>query len=171
MHTMDKYTDADGKELTLLALVKKEPAWAANVIGSLKIKLKEAEQRADRAERDAKGGDTMNKEQKLAALQNWQTAYKNLDAAFDLLKPALGYLGEGALWDAVWFTFERYTEVMSDLVGDDSGWLNWYCYENDMGAKGYGAGYGEDLRPIEDLDDLLWLIEEGIKNDPDETLV
>jgi hypothetical protein len=53
MHTMDKYTDADDKELTLLALVKKEPAWAANVIGSLKIKLKEAEQRAAQAEREA----------------------------------------------------------------------------------------------------------------------
>ncbi len=171
MHTMDKYTDADGKELTLLALVKKEPAWAANVIGSLKIKLKEAEQRADQAERDAKGGETMTKAEKLAALQDWQTAYKNLDAAFDLLKPALGYLWEGSIWDASWFTFERYTEVMSDLVGDDSGWLNWYCYENDMGAKGHEAGYGEDLRTIEDLDDLLWLIEEGAKNDSVETIV
>jgi hypothetical protein len=40
-----------------------------------------------------------------------------------------------------------------------------------MGAKGHEAGYGEDLRPIEDLDDLLWLIEEGAKNDTAETLV
>lgn len=113
----------------------------------------------------------MNKEQKLAALQNWQTAYKNLDAVFNSLKLALGVLCEGSLWDAVWFTFERYTEVLAELVGDDSGWLNWYCYENDMGAKGYRAGYGENLRPIEDLDDLLWLIEEGVKNDTAETLV
>jgi len=113
----------------------------------------------------------MTNEEKLAMLQDWQTAYKNLDAAFDLLKPALGYLGEGDLWDASWFTFQRYTEVVSDLLGDDSGWLNWYCYENDMGAKGYEAGYGENLRPIEDLDDLLWLIEEGAKNDSVETIV
>lgn len=103
----------------------------------------------------------MNKAEKLAVLQNWQTAYKNLDAAFDLLKPAVGVLCEGTLWDAVWFTFDQYTEILEHLLGDDSGWLNWYCYENDMGAKGYEAGYGENLRPIEDLDDLLWLIEEG----------
>ena len=113
----------------------------------------------------------MTKAEKLAALQNWQTAYKNLDAAFDLLKPALGYLGEGALWDAVWFTFDQYSEILEHLLDDDSGRLNWYCYENDMGAKGYESGYGEDQRPIEDLDDLLWLIEEGAKNDSAETLV
>jgi hypothetical protein len=113
----------------------------------------------------------MTKAEKLAALQYWQTAYKNLDAAFDSLKPALGYLVGGALWDAVWFTFVQYTEILEQLLGDDSGWLSWHCYENDMGAKGYEAGYGEDLRPIEDLDDLLWLIEEGVKNDSAETLV
>jgi hypothetical protein len=113
----------------------------------------------------------MTNEEKLAMLQDWQTAYKNLDAAFDLLKPALGVLCEGHLWDAVWFTFDQYTEILEHLLDDDSGRLNWYCYENDMGAKGYEAGYGEDLRPIEDLDDLLWLIEEGGWNDTDKTLV
>ena len=113
----------------------------------------------------------MNKAEKLAALQNWQTANKNLDAAFDSLKPALGVLCEGTLWDAVWFTFERYTEILAQLLGDDSGWLNWYCYDNDMGETGNKAGYGENLLPIEDIDDLLHLIEEGMENDPAETIV
>lgn len=101
----------------------------------------------------------MTKAEKLAALQNWQTAYKNLDAAFDLLKPALGYLGEGSLWDAVWFTFERYTDSVAALVDDNNGWLDWYCYECGMGSSPMAAILGEDRLDVDSLDKLLLCIE------------
>lgn len=103
----------------------------------------------------------MTTEGKLAALGQWQKTYEDLDQSFDLLKPVFGCVADGPLWEAAWRGFERYTATLGQLLGDGGDWLNWYCYENDMGAEGLRAGYGEEMRPIKNLDDLLTLIDEG----------
>lgn len=43
------------------------------------------------------------------------------------------------LFDAVWLTWDAYTERLAHRIGDDADRLQWYCGDNDMGAKGLEA--------------------------------
>lgn len=52
-----------------------------------------------------------------------------------LAKP-LGGTFDGPLFDAVWLTWDAYTDQLAHRIGDTSDWLQWYCSENDMGRKG-----------------------------------
>ena len=59
----------------------------------------------------------------------WQTQYQALQALTKCGPEAPIAAAMGQMWDA-------YTDALARELGDDNDWLGWYCWENDMGAKG-----------------------------------
>jgi hypothetical protein len=105
----------------------------------------------------------MTKNEMLTHLQEWAATHDRLDQEWDRMSGAFGVsMVETPLWRASWGVFEAYTKTLGDLIGDPGGgWLDWFCYENDMGGKVHEAGYDGQMRPIETLGDLADLIIEG----------
>lgn len=106
----------------------------------------------------------MTRDEMLIHLERWMVAHDRLESKWDDLARALGMpMVESSLWDASWAMFEAYTATLGDLIGDPgpNRWLEWHCTQNDMGIKGLEAGYDDNLRPIETLEDLADLIIEG----------
>lgn len=64
-----------------------------------------------------------------ARYEDWQAQYKALQALTQCGPEAPIALAMGSMWDA-------YTACLGREVGDENEWLDWYCWENDMGAKG-----------------------------------
>ena len=95
---------------------------------------------------------------KLKALQVWEQVTKAVDTQLDDFEKLFGFV-ESPFTDALFRMQSEYTEAVAKNVGDASDWLNWYQFDNDMGAKGYEAGIVGDMREIKTLEDLLWLIE------------
>lgn len=101
----------------------------------------------------------MTREQKLAALNRWQQAMEQADAALNPVISLLKLEPESPVCEAVWGLQRALIDTTAGLVGDQGDWLDWYAHENEMGRKGYEAGWPGAEREIKTLDDLLWLIE------------
>lgn len=99
----------------------------------------------------------------IAMLAPWVERHAAIDAAFEPLMAGNYMSVDSPLFDAVWITFDRYTDALELLVGDKFGWLHWYQGENGMGASKLGASprAGAPLRAIKSLSDLAWLIVES----------
>jgi hypothetical protein len=72
----------------------------------------------------------------LPRLEEWQRVYADWMAQYQALQAltrcgpeAPIALAMGRMWDA-------YTACLAREVGEERAWLDWYCWENDMGAKG-----------------------------------
>ena len=104
----------------------------------------------------------MTKKERLALLKEWNEMHDNLDKSWHQFIACIGtQMVESPLWTATWRIFEKYTEQLGIQLGTyGPGWLNWYCYENEMGASQKLAGY-DKIRPIRNLRDLERLIREG----------
>jgi hypothetical protein len=101
----------------------------------------------------------MKRKEKLKLLQNWQQCYENNEALLKLLKPIFGNVVESPIYTHLWNCFDELTVTTERLLGSNYTWLDWYCWDNEMGKKGHDAGYDGNLKPIKTLDDLLDLIE------------
>lgn len=71
----------------------------------------------------------------LPLLQAWKRRHAELDAAMTMLSAPFGGSFDGPVFDAVWSTWNDYTQALSRIVGDDEDWLGWYESECDMGRK------------------------------------
>ena len=102
----------------------------------------------------------MEKQKMLEMLSVWKNHYLEINVInnkfYDLF-------GESAP-EVFWKSFDLYTEMLSKLLGDDTddNWLDWFCYENNMGERAMDAGYDGNIKKITTLDDLAdLLIEQG----------
>lgn len=96
--------------------------------------------------------------EKLALLREWSVKMETADLLIDPVTACLGLSAESPIHQAVWTLQDAYTNAVGKLVGDEGRWLNWFAYENDFGRKAMEAGVKGDMRPIKDLDDLLWVM-------------
>lgn len=80
--------------------------------------------------------DRMPTAKMLPMLQAWSERHAALSKQMEALAAIFGGTFEGPLYDAVWLTWDAYTEQLAHRIGDTSDWLQWYCNENAMGAKG-----------------------------------
>ncbi len=71
----------------------------------------------------------------LPLLQTWAERHAALSTQMEALAKPLGGTFDGPLFDAVWLTWDAYTDQLAHRIGDTSDWLQWYCSENDMGRK------------------------------------
>lgn len=53
---------------------------------------------------------------------------------------------------------DQYQRLIELLLGDTSGWISWYIYDNDFGIKGMEAGLHNRLESITTPEQLLELI-------------
>ena len=53
---------------------------------------------------------------------------------------------------------DKIINVMSDIMDDREGWIDWYIYENDWGRRKFDVVYDNKKVPSETLDDLWQLI-------------
>lgn len=98
---------------------------------------------------------------KLQLLQEWETQYKQINEAYHLVKNVFDVNPESNGIRPTFELFDRYTDVLSALLGDTSNWLSWYAWDNEFGIKEMKAKayYWKKLRPIKNLKTLLELIE------------
>lgn len=101
----------------------------------------------------------MTKTEKLALLAEWADEIQKAEAVIAPISEVLGLSVECPIHTAMWALQAAYTKAVGKLVGDPAEWLSWYAHENDFGRKAYEAGVKGDMRPIKDLDDLLWVME------------
>lgn len=109
------------------------------------------------------------KEKKKEYIERLIDSYKKLDTAFEGIFKIFGDgVIESILWENVYKSFDSHINLVKEVVGDDYDWIEWYIYDNDCGEKKLEAGYSPNLKPIQSLDDLLDLIGDGSKSDPED---
>jgi len=104
-----------------------------------------------------------DKKTTLALLAEWVAHHDKIEKMMTGIKACIGLDPNGPLFDSVWRLFDGYTTALAAQIGDAGDWLPWFYMENDMGAKGYAAGYDGKQRNIKTLADLYWLITESRK--------
>lgn len=104
-----------------------------------------------------------DRENTISLLTDWKAHHTRTEKLMDGVNAIIGMDANAHMFSTVWGLFDAYTSTLSVEVGDFDGWLEWYYTENDMGAKGMGAGYEKKQRKIKTLANLYWLIEESRK--------
>jgi hypothetical protein len=79
----------------------------------------------------------------------------------DSLNSNLAAISPDAICAVGYHFLDDYINLLSEAVGDDSDWIEWYVFENEMGKKGMEAGYNGKEEKITNLDQLWGLIQEG----------
>lgn len=103
----------------------------------------------------------MSKSEKLAALKQWAKCYTNIHETYEKGYSLLKCDPDSPWANAMFNTFEAYTQILGKLVGDKGDWLSWYIWENKAGKAAYEAKAAnwKKSRKIKTLEDLLMLIE------------
>jgi hypothetical protein len=107
----------------------------------------------------------LSRAEKLELLKDWQDQYTKIKEVEEKLSEIVCFDFDSPLGEAMGGTFDRYTDTLGKFIGNDAEWLHWYWLENDMGKRGLEAGYGNQLKSIATLEELLNLIEEGLNRD------
>lgn len=103
----------------------------------------------------------MTTNEKIAAIEALVTLRLNLDEHYAALTKTLGYDTESPMITTVERCFSAAVEMTAKLIGDTSGWIDWYIWDNDMGERGMEAGYDNELHPVTSVGQLVELIEKG----------
>ena len=95
-----------------------------------------------------------------ALLGHWLASFKQIDAAYQKLRDAFGATPESEVVKALYETHGEYTKLVSEKVGDKDGWLEWFLWENDAGAKGLEAkapGWkkARKIKTVKDLEAII----------------
>lgn len=101
----------------------------------------------------------MTRDEKLALLRAWIDRHDALNEHWESLCRLTGATTDSHLGEAVWAAFSGYTEALELALGDPFDSLKWHWLENQMGDRGHVAGIEGDMREINTVEDLLWLIE------------
>jgi hypothetical protein len=68
-------------------------------------------------------------------LEAWADRQRKLTAQYEALQALTGADVECALLAPVWPIWTAYTVAVSELVGDENEWLQWYELECEMGRR------------------------------------
>ena len=79
--------------------------------------------------------------------------YEELDAATAKVIDVGCMDIDGPLYDAIWRMFDDMLSII-----DPHGWISWYIFDNEMGAKGLQAECGSKMIKITNLKKLLSVI-------------
>lgn len=95
----------------------------------------------------------------VARISRAVAAVERVNAVYASVAGPLGLTPEGALWGAVSALADMVIAgIDDDFGGPDEGWVNWYVWENDCGAKAMEAGFDGEMRPIASVEDLVWVM-------------
>lgn len=68
-------------------------------------------------------------------LRHWKQLHTGLFAAYGDLNKLTGAMTDSKLMSPVFAIWEAYTAAVSELIGDEAEWLQWYELECDMGKR------------------------------------
>ena len=93
-------------------------------------------------------------------LLKWFELSFRLQAITNILNRAFNSTSESQVVSAMYDTHTEYTRLLSEKIGDVHGWLYWYLWDNDGGAREMKAKASKwkRRRPIRTLEDLEQLI-------------
>lgn len=77
----------------------------------------------------------MTREEILTQVKAWAAAMGKTDAQLQALGKLTGFAPEAPLPDAVGRLMEAYTAAVSEVLGDETKWLDWFWLECDMGKR------------------------------------
>ncbi len=77
--------------------------------------------------------DAMPIDEIVRRLEAWADRQRKLQAQYQALQALTNADCECALLAPVWSVWTAYTVAVSELIGDDNEWLQWYELECDMG--------------------------------------
>ena len=66
---------------------------------------------------------------------------------------------ESPLLETHWIVEDAFTRALDRLIGDDYDNISWYVYECDYGRSPNEAGKDGDMRLIDSVQKLRWLVE------------
>ena len=104
-----------------------------------------------------------DQEHSMVLLRAWQAHHTAVERLMDSTQDSIGLDPNGPLFTTVWALFACYTDALGVELGDMGRWMEWYQYANDMGLRGFEAGYDSNTAPIKTLEDLYALIAESRK--------
>lgn len=90
----------------------------------------------------------------LPLLVQWRHQHDAIEAVLGALAGAVGRVPETPLFDALWGTFDAYTSVLAERLGDDRNWLRWYAEDCRMGGQPHTAYLGARAIQVVALEDL-----------------
>ena len=99
---------------------------------------------------------------KLQLLVEWQDQYRKINDSYKLMKDAFDANPESKAVTPMFELFDRYTDVLSELLGDYNEWMGWYAWDNEFGRKEMKAKTTswDKMEKITSLNHLLALIED-----------
>lgn len=106
----------------------------------------------------------MNKEKFIKLMTIIKERYYSLESIYDKLNELFGDVSDRFIDDISLFPIIK---IISEIIGDDENWIEWYIYEKEWGTK-------EDMKvtdinnnvvPSETLEDLWELIQSGKDGD------
>lgn len=104
----------------------------------------------------------MNKEQFIKLMTVVKERYYSLENIYDKFNELFGDVGDRFIDNTSLFPIIK---TISDIIGDDEGWIEWYIYEKEWGTKedmGVADGNDNDVSS-ETLEDLWGLIQSDKK--------
>jgi hypothetical protein len=107
----------------------------------------------------------MTTKERMKFLREWETQFHLIDEAWTSLEKLFcGLDCDSQVGKAMWDTFYKYTKSIAVNIGDSGEWLDWYCWENDMGLRMMEAKAAawKKMRKIVNLEVLCRAIEADI---------
>jgi len=108
----------------------------------------------------------MKDEEKKVLIEDLIKKINKIEKASDNLSKSVGSNPESEIFKALYLFVDPMIDYVKKDIGDVDDWLNWYIWENDCGKSKLkaSASKSQKLKPIEDVDDLLELINEKNKS-------
>jgi len=95
-------------------------------------------------------------------LEDWKRNHDQIEKLCDSVHAIFGHMPETKFYETVWESFGYHTLALSAALGDESDWLNWYQFDNEMGKNPHDASPpGGKMRKVKTLAQLLKIIEES----------
>lgn len=100
----------------------------------------------------------MTTKQKIKLVTELVHHHKKLENLSDSISNIFGTC-DGKLYDTVYNMFDAYTDAVSDAIGDDFEYVQWYIFENECGKRGLICSFGKKDCHIKTVSDLIEFIE------------
>ena len=106
----------------------------------------------------------MTHKERMTLLKQWESQIFAVDNLRKNIEAVFGDCIESEFFRVISNLEMKYTRVMAELIGD-ADWMEWYWFENDMGARGHEAKASnwKKLRKVTNIEVLCKLIEADIE--------
>lgn len=92
----------------------------------------------------------MTRKDKVRIIKRLVRAYNELERRFKAAEALFGCDPETPFQKTMYTTLlGGYVDAVSELVGDQSDWVNWYIWDNNCGARAGKVSWTENGKPVE----------------------